>query len=98
MLTDSFADLGGGGGFSIFGPGRVLEKNVKRSRDNNFYLQGVRRAEYAVIYMEGYIGDALFLGSSREVDFSSFKGDTAEVKVCFKPGMLLESELPYVPD
>lgn len=96
LLSDTYSDLGGGGGgLSFFGPGRVIAKDVKRSLDNCFYLQKVKKAEYAILYMEGYIGGALFTGHSRKVNFSQTKVDTIDIEVCFKSNMTMIPEHPY---
>jgi len=87
LLTDTYSDLGGSGGTSLFGPGRVVAKNVKRSSDNYFYLHKVKKAEYAILVIEGYVGGVLYGGNNREVNFSKIKGDTADIKICFEPNM-----------
>jgi len=87
LLTDTYSDFGGSGSSTLFGPGRVVAKDVKRSSDNYFYLQKVKKAEYAILYMEGYVADVLYTGKNREVNFSKIKGDTADIKICFEPNM-----------
>jgi hypothetical protein len=92
LLSNSYSDLNGGGGFDLFSAKRVYVKNLKRSADSCFYLQDIEKSTYEYIYLEGFVDNALFKAYKRKLDFSKTIGDTAEVVVCFEPNMKVLSQ------
>jgi hypothetical protein len=67
----------------LFGPKTRYVRKLKRSRDNCFYVDSVRRAEYGYFFInrkwEGVYSCAL----SRNNDFRSTERDTIEKVLCF---------------
>lgn len=93
LLSNRYSDLGGGNSGNSNGPvfssaGRVYKKNIKISPDKAFYLFPIKKSTYAYLYIEGYIGDALYNGITRNLDFTKIKGDTAEVVICMHSNMV----------
>ena len=88
LLSNSYSDLGGGGNsnrFDLFSAARIYIKNLKWNGDSCFYLQRVEKSTYEYLYLEGFVGNGLFYGYKKKLDFSKTIGDTAEVTVCFEP-------------
>lgn len=92
LLSNSYSDLGGGGGsFNLFAANRVYIKNLTKGTDSLFYIEFAEKASYEYLHIEGFVNGYLFNGTKRKLDFSSITGDTTEVLICFEPNVKIIS-------